>query len=340
MIHLDFIRFIRSGGSGPLSSEALITEILRGGETPAKRFDPKSATPFVNKSVSEATRRAYGRSLREFFQFVSMKHPSEVVPNDVLLWRDWLRSRKKSAATVAFKLSVVRSFFEYLKAAGAVPLNPASTKLIPPPELPSEPAGRALSAKEVRYLLSGPDRAKAEGARDYALLLVMLRLSLRVSEVCSLRASSVKWSHGRWTLRCTVKGGREEVWPLPKDVEEAIDNYLRLHRKRREIVHSGGEHAPLCQPHTNCRTLDSDKPLSTRMAQKIVKKWADYSRLGDLSPHDLRRTAITRALETGLTYRQVQMMSKHRDPKTVMRYDHGRENLDQNAVNFLGYDEE
>ncbi len=38
--------------------------------------------------------------------------------------------------------------------------------------------------------------------------------------------------------------------------------------------------------------------------------------------------------------RQVQMMSKHRDPKTVMRYDHGRENLDQNAVNFLAYDEE
>ena len=33
-------------------------------------------------------------------------------------------------------------------------------------------------------------------------------------------------------------------------------------------------------------------------------------------------------------------LSKRNDPKTVMRYDHGRENLDQNAVNFLGYDEE
>ena len=33
-------------------------------------------------------------------------------------------------------------------------------------------------------------------------------------------------------------------------------------------------------------------------------------------------------------------MSKHRDPKTVMCYDHGRENLEQNADNFLGYDEE
>ncbi|MET0648932.1 MAG: tyrosine-type recombinase/integrase [Pyrinomonadaceae bacterium] len=323
-----------------MPTEALTSEIIRGGEVSTKRFDPRSASPFINKSVSEATRRAYGRTLREFFQSAGMKHPTDVVPDDVVLWRDKMRSQRKSAATVAFKLSVVRSFFEYLKAAGVVPLNPASTKLVSPPELPSEPAGRALSVKEVRYLLSGPDREKAEGARDYALMLVMLRLSLRVSEVCSLRASSVKWSHGRWTLRCKVKGGREEVWPLPKDVKEAIDSYLRLDRKRREIAHSGGGHAHLFQPHTNYRTLDFDKALSTRMVQKVVKKWADYSRLGDLSPHDLRRTAITRALESGLTYRQVQMMSKHRDPKTVMRYDHGRENLDQNAVNFLRYDEE
>lgn len=34
------------------------------------------------------------------------------------------------------------------------------------------------------------------------------------------------------------------------------------------------------------------------------------------------------------------VMSKHRDPKTVMMYDHGWENLDQSAVNFLGYDQE
>ncbi|MDQ3802434.1 MAG: hypothetical protein M3416_01040 [Acidobacteriota bacterium] len=58
------------------------------------------------------------------------------------------------------------------------------------------------------------------------------------------------------------------------------------------------------------------------------------------SSRSARRTAITRALDSGLTYRQVQMMSKHEDPKTVMRYDHGRENLEQNAVNFLAYDEE
>ncbi len=304
-----------------------------------KRFDPRSATPFVNKSVSEETRRAYRRAVSDFFQFVGGKHPTEVVPNDVICWRDHLRHSRKRAATVSFKLSVIRSFFEYLKAGGVVPLNPASTKLVTPPELPTEPAGRALSPKEVRHLLTGPDREKPEGARDYALMLVMLRLSMRVAEVCSLRASSIKWSHGRWTLRCKVKGGREEIWPLPKDVKQAIDEYLKLDAQRRKTLHSD-EDAFLVQPHSNYRTLVFDKALSTRMVQNIVAKWGRFTGVGDVSPHDLRRTAITRALELGQTYRQVQMMSKHKDPKTVMRYDHGRENLDQNAVNFLDYDGE
>jgi integrase/recombinase XerD len=336
----DFARQIRAGRLQLLSTEALQPKIFRDGEVAVRKFDPRSAAPFVNKSVSEATRRAYSRAVADFFRFLGGKHPVEVTPADVQRWRDSLRSHRKRPATVSFKLSVIRSFFEYLKAAGVIPLNPASTKLVTPPELPTEPAGRALTAKEVRYLLTGPDREKAEGARDYALMLIMLRLSLRVSEVCSLRASSVKWSHGRWTLRCKVKGGREETWPLPKEVKEAIDDYLKLDRKRREISHSDGEEAYLFQPHVNYRTLEFDKGISSRMVQKIVKRWADYSRIGDLSPHDLRRTAITKALDSGLTYRQVQMMSKHKDPKTVMRYDHGRENLDQNAVNFLNYDEE
>lgn len=304
------------------------------------RFDPRSATPFVNKSVSEETRRAYRKAVADFFQFIGGRHPAEVVPDDVLRWRDHLRAGRKRPATVSFKLSVIRSFFEYLKAAGVIPLNPASIKLVTPPELPSEPAGRALSPKEVRHLLTGPDREKPEGARDYALMLVMLRLSMRVSEACSLRASSIKWSHGRWTLRCKIKGGREEVWPLPKDVKEAVDDYLRLDASRRATLHSDGAEAYLFQPHSNYRTLEFDKGLSSRMVQKIVAKWGSFTGVGDVSPHDLRRTAITRALEMGQTYRQVQMMSKHKDPKTVMRYDHSRENLDQNAVNFLKYEDE
>src|SRR5215210_3006570 len=215
-----------------------LPDLLQREAIAPKRFDPRLATPFVNKSVSEETRRAYRRAVADFFQFVAGKHPTEVSPADVLKWRDHLRARRKRAATVCFKLAVIRSFFEYLRAGGVIFINPASTKLVPPPELPTEPAGRALTTKEVRYLLSGPDRSKADGARDYAIMLVMLRLSLRVAEVCSLRASSVRWSHGRWTLRCKVKGGREETWPLPKDVKESIDDYLKLDVQRRRTLHS------------------------------------------------------------------------------------------------------
>lgn len=189
-----------------MDSKELRLSSLGQGSQIAEGFDPRTAAPFINKSVSEETRRAYRRAVADFFQFAGGKHPTEVTPNDVLRWRDYLRAGRKRAATVSFKLSVIRSFFEYLKAGGLISLNPASTKLVAVPEVPDEPAGRALTSKEVRYMLAGPDRGKPEGARDYALMLVMLRLSMRVAEVCALRASSIKWSHGRWTLRCKIKG--------------------------------------------------------------------------------------------------------------------------------------
>ena len=217
-------------------------------------------------------------------------------------------------------------------------LNPASTKLVPLPQIDEASAGRALSPKEVHALLSGPNRGTAMGARDYAILLTLLRLGIRVSEVCSLRLSSIKWSHGRWVIKFKVKGGRERTLPLPIDVKKAIDEYLRLDEKRRKLVGSDGEETYIFQPQVNYRTLVHNKALTTTMVWKIVARWAEYGAIGKLSPHDLRRTAITKALDQGLSYRQVQMMSGHKDPKTVMRYDHGRENLELNAVNFLNYD--
>ena len=224
----------------------------------AGRFDPRSATPFVEKSLSEHTRRAYRLAVAEFFRHAGMKHPAAVTPADVISWRDELVRKKRKAATVAFKLSVVRSFFEHLRAAGLVPLNPASTRLVSPPALPEETAGRALTPREALILLAGPDRRKAEGARDHALMLAMLRLGLRVSEACGLRASAIRWSHGRWTLRVKVKGGRERTLPLPAEVKRAIDDYLRLDAGRRRnlrLGRAGGLHLPAAfeLPHARVR---------------------------------------------------------------------------------------
>ncbi len=304
-----------------------------------KEFD-KSLRPFVEKSLSAETRRAYGRVIKEFFDFQKSIEPLEIKPIDVIRWRDSLLENKRSAATVSFKLSVVRSLFEYLKAGGFVQNNPALTKLVTPPKLSEDLRGRALTVKEVNYILLGPNREKPEGARDYAILLTLLRTGMRVAEVCGLKLSSIKWNSERWTLKFKVKGGRERTIPLPAEVKRAIDEYLRLDRDRRKILKTdGGNESWIFQPISNYRTLVFDKPLSTTMVWYITRKWGEFSGIGKVSPHDLRRTAITRALDKGLTYRQVQMMSGHKDPKTVMRYDHGRENLEQNAINFIDYEE-
>jgi integrase/recombinase XerD len=302
-------------------------------------FNPLTASPFVNKSISAETRRLYHRVIREFFAFVGYRHETLITAEDILRWRDDLMTKGRKASTVVLKLSIVRSFFEYLRAYGHVTLNPASTRLVSPPPVPDSLAGRALISKEARHLFASPDRSKPEGARDYAIILIMGRMSLRVGEVASLKTSSITWSHGRPIIKFKVKGGRERALPLPPDVKSAIEEYLKLDRQRRKILNTGGPDAWLFQPHTNARTLVYNKPLSTRMIGKIVKKYADYAGLGDLSPHDLRRTAITRALDLGESIREVQMMSGHKDIRSLMRYDHGRENLEKNPINRLHYDD-
>jgi len=173
--------------------------------------------------------------------------------------------------------------------------------------------------------------------------LTLARTSLRVSEVRNLRVSSIVWSHGRWTARVTVKGGRERTIPFPKDVRQAIDHYLKLDAGRRRNLHSDGDDAFIFQPLVNFRTLEFDKALSARHICEIVNRWACFAGLNKgkqtLSPHDLRRTAVTRALSLGFSYRQVQSMTGHKDIRMVVKYDHERGNIEENAINFLHYEE-
>jgi integrase/recombinase XerD len=298
---------------------------------------------FLNRSTSENTREAYRRNILEFHRSVN-RHLLLITEQDVLAWRDALLGAGQSNQTVAAKLSAVRSFYTYLRKVCPeyITYNPADPQLVPPPRIPNALKGRALTPKEVNHLLVGPDRSKPEGARDYALMLMMLRLSLRVSEVGSVRMSSLQWKGERWALMLKVKGGAEEVWPLPPDVKQAIDHYLRLDEKRRSVwLENRTEDQYVFQPTENHRTGIHNRGLTRQMIARIVKRWADFCGIkGRVTPHELRRTAISRALNQGRTYREVQMMSKHKDPKTVMRYDYERDNLERNPVNSLSYDEE
>lgn len=320
-----------------------VDEYIHPSTRPIRRHDieiPRVKT-FIEKSLSEDTRRAYSRALLDFFVFVN-KFPSQITVDDVIAYRDHLvKALKRKPRTVNVKLSVVRAYFSYLKIYGDITFNPADTNLVSIPPVPEDMAGRALSAEDVRHLILAPDRRKVEGARDHALLMTFARTSLRVSEVRNLRLSSIVWNHDRWVARVKVKGGRERVIPFPDDVKKAIDSYLKLDAHRRQVLHCDGDDAFIFQPVVNFRTLEFARPLSARHICEIVNHWAGYIGINRkkqrLSPHDLRRTAVTRALSLGASYRQVQGMTGHKDIRMVVRYDQERGNIEENAINFLHY---
>lgn len=216
---------------------------------------------FLSRSNSENTREAYQRTILEFHRFVG-RHLLTVTEREVLAWRDTLLHNGQSNQTVASKLSTLRSLYNYLLKVypDLLNVNPADAQLVPPPRIPNALKGRALTNKEVQHLLVGPDRKTPEGARDYALMLLMLRLSLRVSEIGKIRQSSFAWKDERWTITLKVKGGAEEIWPVPKDVKQAIDEYLRLDEKRRNIWRENRvEDQYILQPMLNHRTEDITK---------------------------------------------------------------------------------
>lgn len=329
-VALGTARFASDGGSANIGNSS---EELRP-------FDWQMLGSFTARSVSKATRRTYNKIVKEFFHFLEDISPVDVRSEHVIAYRDRLIENQRSANTVALKLSIVRSFYSYLIAEGYARHNPASTRLVSPPPVSDVPSGRALTSQEVCSLLNGPDRSSRDGSRDYALMLLMVRLSLRVTEACTARMSDIEWSHGRWIIRLKVKRGKVEMWPLPADIKQSIDDYLKLDCNRRNELGTGGAEQYIFQPHCNYRTRELAKPLSSRHAHKIVGRWAQYARIGRVSPHDLRRTIITKLLNDGKSYREVQMVTKHKDPRSVQRYDHARENLDHNPVNTLSYEDD
>src|SRR5687767_15770139 len=97
------------------------------------RFDLPKSRNFIEKSFSEDTRRAYTRALLDFFSFVR-KTPASVEVEDVIAYRDELiKKQRRKPRTVSTKLSVVRAYFNYLKAAGLIELNPADARLVNTP---------------------------------------------------------------------------------------------------------------------------------------------------------------------------------------------------------------
>ncbi|MET0754273.1 MAG: tyrosine-type recombinase/integrase [Pyrinomonadaceae bacterium] len=313
--------------------------------TPAGEFDTRLngriAAQFINKSNSELTRKNYLSNIQQFVLFSGKRDVHDVQVEDVLAWRESLERRELAPHTISTKLATLSALFEYFRDYGVINRNPATTKLVPRPEKPLQsPKGRALSVKEVRYLLYTVNRDNPTDKRDMAIIYSMLRLSLRVSEICHLKVSDIKKEGRHWIIDYRSKGGRKERQPLPTDVRAVIDDYLEADRINRKDTKTDGLNTFIFQADISRRNFGVSQPLTTRHIWHIIKTRGKLAGLGKLAPHDLRRTAITKAFQQNTPVTSILNMSKHKSVETLMIYNKGLDNLENNAVHTLNYDSE
>jgi site-specific recombinase XerD len=73
--------------------------------------------------------------------------------------------------------------------------------------------------------------------------------------------------------------------------------------------------------------------LDRYAAARIVKRLARPAGITKrISPHSLRHSFITAALDAGVPLRDVQDAASHADPRTTMRYDRAHHSLDGHAT--------
>jgi len=253
----------------------------------------------------------YGREIAECLTFLEgqgVQHFEGVDRHVLRRYLAWLNSRGYVKASIARRLSQLRSFGRFLVREGVVGTNPFLAVSSPkvPKRLP-----KVLSVEETVALLSTPDTHSAQGLRDYAILEVLYSGGLRVSELVGLNVSSVNWP--RKELTVWGKGAKERIVLLGTPAMEALRAYID--HGRPELAN---------EKTSNALFLNRlGGRLTTRSVMNIMQK---YRRLAGLekrvTPHVLRHSFATHLLDGGADLRSVQELLGHARLATTQIYTH------------------
>jgi integrase/recombinase XerD len=216
--------------------------------------------------------------------------------------------------STARQLSSFRRFYRHLLRDGTMPEDP--TAQIDMPKV-GRSLPRSLTEEEVEALLAAPAVSDPLGHRDRTMLEVLYATGLRVSELVSLKLSSVNLSQG--VLRIVGKGDRERLIPLGEEAVQWLQQFLQ--GPRVEI---------LLERQTDYLFPTRRGDRMTRQAfWHIIKRHARTAGIcKELSPHTLRHAFATHLLNHGADLRVVQMLLGHSDLSTTQIYTHvARERL-------------
>jgi integrase/recombinase XerC len=277
----------------------------------------------LNRNASAHTVAAYDSDLSQFIAFASEQtgkrdalQPKHL---DLALIRGFLGElyhQGQARASVARKVSALRTFVRYLRREGWIESDPAALAVAPKREhkVPAH-----LSVDEMSQLLEAPDVSTPLGRRDRAILELFYASGIRLSELVALDLEDVDLP-GRM-VRVMGKGRKERIVPFNQKAAAALRAWLkdglalRAHPKA-QIQRSNSREEPLF---VNAR----GGRLTGRSVQRLVARYVKScsTRFG-ISPHALRHSFATHLLQAGADLRAIQELLGHVQLSTTQRYTH------------------
>ncbi|MCU1590075.1 MAG: integrase [Frankiales bacterium] len=257
---------------------------------------------------SGRTRESYETTLKQWGTWCSSNDVQvlDVLRAHVQVFARELEQAGRAPATIAQKLSAIGGFYAYLVIEGVLPKSPVAH--VRRPKVSDESTRFGLDAAELRQLLAGSNTHSREA---HALVCLLALNGLRVSEACRARAHDLSDDRGHHLLEVLRKGGKRARVPLAPRTAAAV---TALGRVDDELLIG----------------------LDRYGAWRLIKQLVDSAGIiKPISPHSLRHTFVTLALEAGVPLHVVQDGAGHADPRTTQRYNRGRKRLDNHATYAL-----
>lgn len=181
---------------------------------------------YKERSYADATIICNNNIVHKLLYFLNEKGVSsskDITPLSINEFMEYYaNSKPKYISTVLY---VLRNYFTFLKEMGIIDTNLAASlphvRTIRNAFIP-----HSWKTEDVKKLLSSVDRGSPKGKRDYAILLMIVRLGYRVSDIRRMKLSNLNWN--RKTISITMqKTGQALELPLLDDVGWAIIDYLK-----------------------------------------------------------------------------------------------------------------
>jgi integrase/recombinase XerD len=257
----------------------------------------------VEKGLSANTIEAYRRDLSRYCALGAGESAEAIAAYLDALYASGLASR-----SIARHLTTLRNYFGFLNREGRLAIDPLAT--IPAPRH-ARPLPKRLHPDDVEKLLSAPDRTRATGLRDRAMLQLLYACGTRVSELCTVELRGLNLELG--VLRVNGKGGKQRLIPVGKAALAAVTDYLR---------HGRG---PLLKGRANPYLFVTAQggPMTRQSFWHLIKRYGRQAGIAQsITPHLLRHTFATHLLDGGADLRSVQTMLGHADISTTQIYTH------------------